>query len=184
MADFTKKAIEETFLKMLDEKPLTAITVKDLAKECNINRNSFYYHYSDLPQLVEIIVKRDIDRIIAEHPSIDSIEDSFHVAVLFIKERRRAILNIYNSVSRDIFERYLMQVCEYAVSTYFDTVFKNYNLDENDKSIIIKYTKYECFGAAIDWLETGMKNDIEEDFKRISEIKRDSVLQMIENLSK
>lgn len=45
MASFTRKAIEEAFLKLLDARPLNQITVKDIVEECGVNRNTFYYHF-------------------------------------------------------------------------------------------------------------------------------------------
>ena len=45
MANFTRKAIKEAFLKLLNQRPLSQITVKDIVEDCGINRNSFYYHF-------------------------------------------------------------------------------------------------------------------------------------------
>ena len=44
MPNFTKKAIRESFIKLLNERPLNKITVKDIVEDCGVNRNSFYYH--------------------------------------------------------------------------------------------------------------------------------------------
>ncbi|MBR5944301.1 MAG: TetR family transcriptional regulator, partial [Lachnospiraceae bacterium] len=52
MANFTQKAIKESFIKLLNEKPLNKISVKDIVEECGINRNSFYYHFQDIPTLI------------------------------------------------------------------------------------------------------------------------------------
>ena len=35
----TKSFIVETFIQLLDEKPLTKITVKDIVERCGVNRN-------------------------------------------------------------------------------------------------------------------------------------------------
>ena len=40
MAQFTKKAIVEAFLKLLNEKPLDKITVKEIVDNCGINPNT------------------------------------------------------------------------------------------------------------------------------------------------
>ena len=45
MASFTRKAIMTVFLNLLDERPLSKITVKDIVDACGINRNTFYYHF-------------------------------------------------------------------------------------------------------------------------------------------
>ena len=56
MASFTRAAIKEAFLKLLNQRPLNQITIKDIVEDCGINRNSFYYHFEDLPALVEEMV--------------------------------------------------------------------------------------------------------------------------------
>ncbi|MBO4467998.1 MAG: TetR/AcrR family transcriptional regulator, partial [Clostridia bacterium] len=56
MANFTRNAIKDTFIKMLNERPLSQISVKDITSELDINRNTFYYHFHDIPQLIEEII--------------------------------------------------------------------------------------------------------------------------------
>ena len=46
MATFTRKAIMQTFLHILKNKPLDRITVKDICEQCEINRNTFYYYFN------------------------------------------------------------------------------------------------------------------------------------------
>ncbi len=59
MANFTKKAIRESFLKLLTQRPLSQITVKDIVADCGINRNTFYYYFEDISNLIENIVEED-----------------------------------------------------------------------------------------------------------------------------
>ena len=77
MASFTKKAIRDSFVKLLNEKPLSQITIRDIVDDCGVNRNTFYYYYQDLPQLVESVVDEDAERIIRGHPTIDSLAVSY-----------------------------------------------------------------------------------------------------------
>ena len=69
MANFTRRAIKETFWKLLNQRPLNQITVKDIVEDCGINRNSFYYHFEDLPALVEEIVEEQVQVLIQNHPT-------------------------------------------------------------------------------------------------------------------
>lgn len=188
MPGFTKIAIKKSFMKLLNLRPINQITVKDIVEDCGINRNSFYYHFSDIPALVEEIVTDEADRIIAEYPAIDSIEECFNAAVRFVIDNKKAVYHIYNSANRDIFVRYLLDICQYVASNYINTVFKETDVMEGDKELIIRFYKCELFGSVIEWLNTGMKLDIcaafsrlcllrkgmaEEMFKRSAEIKRE-----------
>ena len=43
----TKKNIEESFLRLLEKKSFSEITVQNILDEALINRSTFYKHYSD-----------------------------------------------------------------------------------------------------------------------------------------
>ena len=167
MPNFTRKAIKESFWKLLNQRPLNQITIKDIVEDCGINRNSFYYHFQDLPALIEEIMEEIIDGIIKEHPPIESVEDCLNVAITFGVRNKRAIYHIYNSVNRDILERYLMEMCQYAVSTYINTMFTDASIEEQDKELLIRYYKCECFGQIIEWMNTGMSDSVLDEFHRL-----------------
>ncbi|HOC34407.1 MAG TPA: TetR/AcrR family transcriptional regulator, partial [Ruminococcus flavefaciens] len=152
MANLTKEAIKKSLIKLLNERPINKITVKDIVEDCGINRNSFYYHFDDIPSLLEEMINREADRIIAEHSRIESIEECLEVAVSFALENKKVVLHIHNSPNREIYESYLWRVCEHVVRTYFNTVFADRPIDEADKEILIRYHKCEGFGQIIDWL--------------------------------
>ena len=54
----TREAIEQAFLSLLERKPLSRITVTELAREARINKGTFYLHYSDLTDLYRKTVRR------------------------------------------------------------------------------------------------------------------------------
>ena len=49
MASRTRNAIMDSCVQLLQERPISKISVKDVVEECGINRNTFYYHFQDLP---------------------------------------------------------------------------------------------------------------------------------------
>ena len=101
MPSFTRKAIIESFLKLLNERPLNKITIKDIVEDCGINRNSFYYHFEDMSSLVEAIMMEEADKIIDQYGSINSIEECLGVAIDFAVNNKKAVMHIYSSASRE-----------------------------------------------------------------------------------
>ncbi|MBQ2101076.1 MAG: TetR/AcrR family transcriptional regulator C-terminal domain-containing protein [Lachnospiraceae bacterium] len=184
MADLMKKAIKSTFLNLLEQKPLSQITVKMIVEECGIHRNSFYYHYPDLPALIEEIIKEEADALIERHPTIDSIEDALKAAVDFASKQRRAILHIYNSVNRDIFEKYLWHVCEYSVTKYGDTIFSGKKISPEDRELIGRFYACECFGLVTLWLSENMSKDMEKDIDRFCQLHLGMVEEMVRRSEK
>ncbi len=169
MPNFTRRAIKESFLKLLNQRPLNQITVKDIVEDCGINRNSFYYHFSDLPALVEEIMAERVSAMVEDHPTIDSVQEGADAIVEFVMHNKRAIYHIYNSVSRDVFERHLMEVCRYVVTTYLDGMLEE--VEEADRDAILRFHRCACFGSVIDWLNGGMKDDVSDYFRRIRQLR-------------
>ncbi|MDE7041748.1 MAG: TetR/AcrR family transcriptional regulator [Oscillospiraceae bacterium] len=169
MPNFTRRAIKESFLKLLNQRPLNQITVKDIVEDCGINRNSFYYHFSDLPALVEEIMAERVSAMVENHPTVDSVQEGADAIVEFVMHNKRAIYHIYNSVSRDVFERHLMEVCRYVVTTYLDGMLEE--VEEADKDAILRFHRCACFGSVIDWLNGGMKDDVSDYFRRIRQLR-------------
>lgn len=52
---YTVKVIKEAFLKILENKPITKISVKEVAEAAEVNRATFYSHFSDCYDLLESI---------------------------------------------------------------------------------------------------------------------------------
>ncbi len=167
MASFTKKAIVQTFLKLLDDRPLNQITVKDIVEACGINRNSFYYHFEDLPSLLEEILKDEADRIINEHASVSSLEDCLCVAIDFALKHKRAVMHTYGATNRALYEQYLDRVSQYVVSEYVNMKFKEIPADPADKELLIHFFKCILIGGALDWIADGMRYDIRQHVKRL-----------------
>ena len=182
MADFTKKAIKETFIALLEERPLSDITVKDIAGNCGINRNSFYYHYQDIPTLIEEIVREEAEQILEKYPSVSTIVECFDALTEFASHRKRAIMHIYRSVNREVFERHLMIVSEYFVKNYVDTVLEGNPIKSADKKTITDYYKCVCFGLILEWLNNGMTDEYAQEIRRIFLLKKEWAKEFAELL--
>ena len=55
------------FAQLLEERPMNKITVKDIVDRCDVNRNTFYYHFQDIPSLLREMMETQVDGIIREH---------------------------------------------------------------------------------------------------------------------
>ena len=49
----TRKAIRNAFVQLISERPVESITVKDIADRADINRKTFYNHYTDINELID-----------------------------------------------------------------------------------------------------------------------------------
>ena len=66
MSQITKRALEQSLKNLLLKKPLTKITINDIAEDCGINRMTFYYHFKDIYDLVEWSCMEDARKALEE----------------------------------------------------------------------------------------------------------------------
>ena len=58
-----QQRLENAFWALLRERPYGKITVTDIVREAGVNRNSFYYHFSGLPELADATIMHAVESI-------------------------------------------------------------------------------------------------------------------------
>lgn len=165
-----REALKASFLRLLEERPLRDITVKDIVQDCGVNRNTFYYHFKDVPALLEELITDQADRIIAAQGPSLSLADCLETAARFALERRQAVLHINQSAHRDLFELCLMDVCRRVVEDYAAAAIGSVPISQPDRAVIIRFYQCECFGQVMAWLNDGMRYDIGKQFRRLCQL--------------
>lgn len=171
MTSLTKDAIKQSFLKLLNCKPIDKITVKEIVQDCGINRNSFYYHFADIPSLMEEIFNDQADEFVSRSFSYENLYDSIMAAIAFSLENKTAILHVFNSPNRQFLDRYLNRVARRTVTGFFDNYTKGVkNISEEDREAIVMYYKSLLIGFVFDWINDGVQYDLSMKAKRICEL--------------
>lgn len=167
MTSPARETLKAAFLRLLEERPLREITVKDIVQHCGVNRNTFYYHFKDIPAMLEEIITDCADRIIAAQGPALSLADCLETTARFAQEHRQAVLHINQSAHRDLFELCLMDVCRRVVEDYAAAAIGSVPISPEDRMVIIHFYQCECFGQVMAWLNDGMRYDIGRQFRRL-----------------
>lgn len=166
----TKTAIIDSFWQLLEEHPYNRITVKSIVELCQINRNTFYYHFRDIPDLLETTIKQDADLIIRTYGKFGSPLDCLAPLATHCLNRKKALLHIYRSAQRETFVNQLDRICLYAVTQYVELVAADLTLFPEDRKLLIRFYKCSLTGILLDWLNAGMNYDLLKAFSRITEL--------------
>ena len=101
MSQVTKRALEQSLKNLLLKKPLTKITINDIAEDCGINRMTFYYHFKDIYDLVEWSCLEDARRALEEKKTHDTWQQGLLQIFEAVRENKPFILNVYRCVDRE-----------------------------------------------------------------------------------
>lgn len=166
----TEIAIIDSFWELLEEKPYNKITVKNITDRCQVNRNTFYYHFRDIPDLLERIIKREADEIIANYQQFENASDCIKPIIQLSLKRKKAILNIYHSLQRDIFLNQLEEFTFYFVKNYIDILTETLSISSQDKRLLVRFYKCALVGIILDWFDKEMSYDLLDNFIRVSKL--------------
>ena len=170
MASLTKKAIKQSFIKLLNERPFDKITIKDIVEDCGVNRNTFYYYYQDIYQLLRDIFDSETMELSENRVEYDSWEDGIIAAAHFAMKNKRLIYHVYNSISREELERYLYAASELIMVEYIKKKANGMNVSEEDIELICLFYKHAVVGIMVDWLQHGMKREPDDIIKRLGRL--------------
>lgn len=167
MPSATRAAIQAAFLRRLEEHPIGEITVTDIVRDCGCNRNSFYYHFKDIPTLAEEIMAEQAAAILAAQGPRPSLPDFLDSLVSLALEHRQKLLHISQSAHWPLFAQHLLKLCRQVVADYAAAAFAPAELAPEDREVLLHFYQHACFGQIIAWLCEGMREDPRPQLRRL-----------------
>lgn len=184
MSNMTKRVLADALKKMVEKKPLSRITVTDLAEECGINRHTFYYHFKDIYDLLEWIYVNEVEKAIMEDGIPQNWEEWFRRFFSYAQKNKRLIMSAYESVQKDYLLRFMYRYSVRIVSHVIDDLAEDLRLSPKQSKFIIDFYAYAFEGIIFSWIGEGMKQDPEELIKMLGAVMRedgrDSVFRIME----
>ena len=170
MSQITKRALEASLKKLLLQKPLDKITIRDITDDCGINRMTFYYHFKDIYDLIEWSLVEDADRVIAGNRTLATWQQGLLRIFEAVRDNRTLILNIYRSVSHEQVELYLYRLTYDLMLGVVEEQAAGMSVRPEDKRFIADFYKYALVGLVLDWVRQGMREDPQQLVDRLSQL--------------
>lgn len=156
MASSTKAAFASALKQTMAVKPMNKITVKDLVELCGVNRQTFYYHFNDVYDLLEWVFEEDANRVLPKQIVYDHWREDVLAFFEYLYENHTFALNVYNSSSRLYMLRFLHERLEGCIRGFTEIVCEGYNIDRQDFEFIIAFYANGIVGLISRWLDAGM----------------------------
>ena len=180
MSQTTKKALAASLKKLLADKSLDKITVTDIAEDCGVNRQTFYYHFQDIYDLVEWIYTSEATAAIGEKRTYDTWQEGFLHTFQYLLDNRAFVTRTYHSISREHLERYLYTETYRLLIGVVEEKAAGMSLREEDRAFIAHFYKYGFVGLVLDWIGGGMKEKPQSIIDRLDLVIRGSIPQALE----
>lgn len=116
MSSLTERALAASLKKLLEKKTLDKITVKDITDDCGVNRQTFYYHFHDVYDLVEWIFLEEARKFRSKYEGERDLKVVVSKLTEQLLENKAFIINAFYSVNRRQLEKFLQELARPALT--------------------------------------------------------------------
>ena len=184
MAQFTKTAIIESFLRLLETRSIEKITVKDIVEDCGVNRKTFYYYFKDIYDLTESVFRYSLEEFARAHTQTATSQQIVLDFFDMIYDYKRVIMHVFNSPDSQIFENYLYEVLSKLVLASIREKLKDSGVTEGDIALMSDMLTMTFLGFVLKWFRNGMKADVRGTVDRMFAVMQGVTELMVDNAEK
>ena len=150
MAVNMKSMIADAFMHLSKTKDVDKITVTDLVKACHISRQTFYYHFQDILEVLEWSVQQAFQEILAHSMDTEGPEDTLRSFIESSSEADALLKKLLHSQRREQIETILVN----AVRSYLQEVLNRQDskpdLPLADAKIMLDFCTYGIVGLLLE----------------------------------
>ena len=159
MPNRTKEMLAESLMKLLARRTLDKITIQDIVDDCGYNRQTFYYHFHDIYDLIDWIFAAQTQELIEKCRACGSLDVGVEAVIAYMRENRRLILNILRSVNGEKLLDNLYRSAQSIVLSALENHPGVQELSMDYRELVAEGFKYALAGLLIDWMRAGIPED-------------------------
>lgn len=128
-SQITKRALADAMKELMSVRPMKKISIGDIVERCNMNRQSFYYHFKDKYDLVNWIYYTEFVVKVKDNLSMTSWEFLEKICEYFY-ENKKFYTNAFKVSGQNSFSEYFVEVLHPILIVHLNDVFnKKKNVD-------------------------------------------------------
>ncbi len=185
MSQLTQRAITESTFKLAAKRPINKIPVRDIVNDCGITRNTFYYYYRDIYDVLDRAFREEINKLIDAAGDFKAYDEALFNLGEFIVTHKSVLTNIYIAVGDKKMKTYLYDKLHKTVMSYIKAEAEGLSLAQGDIEIIAVFYEEAIGGLLVRWLRGDLSEDfpdsVSDIFQRVRAIFSGHVRLVLEN---
>lgn len=160
----TKEAIHLALWDLLQEQKLDEITVTEVVERCGISRQTFYYHFRDLYEVVEwrfLSLSEEMQDYLIQADRNDR-HRALEMMLEKMRENKNLMLNIYRAFPRSYLERYLIRWTQPFLEDQIRERAQYYRISQDAVEFVIDLYSFGIASILLNWLDKGMPGGMVE----------------------
>lgn len=159
MALATKRLLAEELKALLKKKTLEKITIKELTAGCGVNRQTFYYNFQDIYDLLEWIFEEEGARLQKKTEEMEDWQDKLRAVIqeLSQEDTRRLVLNAFYSVNPIQADQFMQNFFRPIIADVVLQRTKEFELSEQNRDFMIRVYVMFFVDLVMRWIKSGLE---------------------------
>ena len=150
-----KAAICRSASELLTKKRTKKLTVKDIVEECGITRQTFYYHFQDIPDLICYMMEQGskelLENCLAQPPLEDKIRYLLSVALNAHPLIQRTISTSYQSELEPLLLEQFYSFFDQLTNESASSSLVSDSLTASQRKLLLRYHSLAFLGLVRTW---------------------------------
>ena len=144
-----KVLIAEILGKLVQKGNIDKITVKALIEECHISRQTFYYHFQDIMDVVEWSVRRQTRHLLEQSLAEKDLCSALRIFIAFTVQQFPLLEKLINSQRRPMFEKLMTSSLETYLTELMQYHRQDVSVNRMDRDVLLRYNVCGLAGTLI-----------------------------------
>ena len=169
----TKRAIRNAFAELLSQKKIHEITIKDIAEKADINRKTFYAHYSGTYQIVDEIENNIVSELreLLQDVDLNRCLKNPHEIFQKLTSIINSDINFYgNLMQMDKNSSLITKIVQEIKTSLKDSLYEKIHMDMFSLDVISDFIISGMLAVFQNWFNSDRKQSIEDLSRTISVI--------------
>ena len=175
----TKDQLAAALKTILAVKPIERITIRDIVEICGVNRQTFYYHFEDVYDLLEYVFESDADKYLPKVIVYDRWKEDVVYYFKYLYDNRDFAISLFHSNSRDYLLKYYHDKLKFCVESFAKIVSGDMIIFLFDDAAAAEIYTNAVVGIISQWLGGGMAIPDWFTTDRCMEVMNNSVEQLL-----
>ena len=119
--EMTKRLMADALKRLMAQKPLNKITIRQITEDCGVNRQTFYYHFEDIYDLMRWMFRQEALALLDQREGVVIWQDGLLQLLRYLEENREVCLCALHSVGHEQLRRFFR-------SEIYDIIYRTVDL--------------------------------------------------------
>ncbi|HBG55101.1 MAG TPA: hypothetical protein DDW99_02455 [Ruminococcaceae bacterium] len=167
-ASQTKAKLADSLKDLMKKTPFRKITIQNVTDHCGLNRQTFYYHFKDMYDLLRWIYQNEIFR---DFGLDRNWKNTLLTTLKYAKKNKVFLRNTVRSLRKESIERFLYPFVFKWASRVFDEACSGLFIRQEDRNFLVKFFSHAFLDAILIWVGNGMPESESHLLQRVTMIR-------------